>query len=158
MYLYSDHFVDLQAELSSENTKGIKIFLFYVLYFETIEFMKVFLFYFYSSPEDMFIDLRERERERHCVRKKHQSLASYICPSQGLNPPPRCGLWPGIEPATFWCTRPHSNQVSYLARAMKVFLLCLFSTSSPIPTESPFLFQQNIQYYYLVKGILSGYP
>ena len=63
MYLYSDHFVDLQAELSSENTKGIKIFLFYVLYFETIEFMKVFLFYFYSSPEDMFTDLRERERD-----------------------------------------------------------------------------------------------
>ena len=79
--------MDLQAELSSENTKGIKIFLFYVLYFETIEFMKVFLFYFYSSPEDMFIDLRERERETLC--EKETSICCFLYLPQ-----------PGTEPTT----------------------------------------------------------
>ena len=48
------------------------------------------------SPEDMFLMIfREKgregggEKEKHNVRKKHRSFASYKCPDWGLNLQPR---------------------------------------------------------------------
>ena len=43
-----------------------------------------FIYFFKSSPEDIFIDLRERESERE--RERYQSVASHIGPNQGSNP------------------------------------------------------------------------
>ena len=43
------------------------------------------------------------------MRKKHWSVASRTHPDRGLNLQPRYVLWPGIEPATFWCRERHSN-------------------------------------------------
>ena len=52
--------------------------------------------FFKSSPEDMFIDFRERGMERQNknerdinVREKHQSLASYTHLDRESNPQPR---------------------------------------------------------------------
>ena len=60
---------------------------------------------------------RERERERINVKGKHQSVAFQMCLDQGWT----CNLnnvhLPGIEPATLWCMKRHSNQFSHLARA-----------------------------------------
>ena len=52
---------------------------------------------FFFSPENMFVDLRERERERDRQTdrqrdgEKHCSVASHMlmCPNQGLNVQPR---------------------------------------------------------------------
>ena len=60
-----------------------------------------------------------REKERNIdVRAKHWSPPSCTCPDQGPHPQPRyvlCNL-PTIKPATFWCMRQCSNQLSHLAR------------------------------------------
>ena len=43
-------------------------------------------------------------------------------PNWGSNPQPRYVPWPGIEPATFWCKEQCSNQLSYVARALRSLL------------------------------------
>ena len=72
----------------------------------------------------MFIDFREREEGREGEREKHTcdretpSVASYMCPDQGLNPYPRYVPRLGINPAAFWCMGQCSNQLSHLAKAL----------------------------------------
>ena len=61
----------------------------------------------------MFIDFRERKRER--------SVASHMHPDWGLNMQTRCVPWLGIEPATFWYMGQCSNQLSHMARAGKAW-------------------------------------
>lgn len=45
-------------------------------------------------------------------------ITSHMHPNLGSNLQPRLLPLPGIESTTFWCTRQHSNQMSYPARAM----------------------------------------
>ena len=81
--------------------------------------MNIFFFFFIlkSSLEDMFLDF---ERERNIdMREKYWSVASCMHPNRGLNLQPRYVPWPGIEPATFWCMWPCSNQPNHLARARR---------------------------------------
>ena len=77
---------------------------------------------FYPHPRICSTDFREwwRERERKKntdVRDKHRSIASSTHPDRGLNPQPRHMPWPGITPATFWCTGQHCNKLSHPVRA-----------------------------------------
>ena len=60
----------------------------------TLLFLHLLTFF---TPEDMFIDFKERgrewegrenERKRHRC-EKHQSVASRMCPDRGSNPQPR---------------------------------------------------------------------
>ena len=65
-------------------------------------------FFFKSLPEDMFIDFKERGREREKegnidVKEKHQFVASHRCLNQGSNQQPRHVPLPRIEPTTFRC-------------------------------------------------------
>ena len=73
--------------------------------------------FFPSSPEDMFIDLREREGNIN-VREKYQLVASHMCPDQGSNPQPRYMPDQGLNPRPFWYTGQHSYQLSHPARAL----------------------------------------
>ena len=52
---------------------------------------------------DILLDFRKRvEREREInVKKKHQSVASYIDSNWVSNPQPRYMLWAQIKPTTF---------------------------------------------------------
>ena len=78
-------------------------------------------FFFLSSPEDIFLLLWERKREREegrerdiDVRREKQKLgASCICPDWGSNLQPRHGPWQGLNPPpvnvwddtpTYWTT------------------------------------------------------
>ena len=60
---------------------------------------------------------RERKKKNTDVRDKHRSVASSTHPDRGLNPQPRHMPWPGITPATFWCTGQHCNKLSHPVRA-----------------------------------------
>ena len=71
----------------------------------------------------MFTDLRET-----LMWEKHQLVASHTHPDWGLNPQPRYVPWPGIKPATFWCTGRHSNQPCHPARANLTFKWPKWST------------------------------
>ena len=79
-----------------------------------------------SSPKDMFIDFRERKKER----EKHWLFFSCICPDWGSNLPPRVVFCPGIEPTSFWCMGWCSNQLSLSARALSLLLSELSMTES----------------------------
>ena len=74
---------------------------------------------------------RERERERNIdVREKHWSVASHMGPNRGLNPQLSVAqTWLGIKPATFWCTRWRSNQLSHLAKAVFFFVMYIMECS-----------------------------
>ena len=80
------------------------------------------------SPKDMLINFREREEGRERNREKHQCEREALMgcllyvPLLGLNLQPRNVPWPGTEPAAFWWMGQCSNQMSYLARAILVFL------------------------------------
>ena len=60
---------------------------------------------------------RERKKKNTDVRDKHRSVASSTHPDRGLNPQPRHMPWPGITPATFWCTGQHCNKLGHPVRA-----------------------------------------
>ena len=78
--------------------------------------------YFSSLHRTIFIAFRERrekERERERERKsnihmrdKHQSVAFWYTPQQGVELATRFVLWLGIEPATLWSMGWCSNQLS----------------------------------------------
>ena len=55
---------------------------------------------------------QEREREK-CWCEKQWWVASRMHADWGSNP--QHVAWPGIEPATVWCTGQYSNQLSHLA-------------------------------------------
>ena len=50
------------------------------------------------------------------MREKHLSAVSCLSPNQGWNLQPRHVPWPGIQPATFQCTRWWPNQLSQPTR------------------------------------------
>ena len=73
---------------------------------------------------------RERERRKNSdVREKPGFIASCIYPDQGLNPKPRYVPWPGIKPATFWCTGEHYKQLSLRGDVREVFKALLHTYS-----------------------------
>ena len=85
--------------------------------------------YFYlSSPEDMFIDLkrgegREKRRDRNInVREKHQSVASCTHLGEGLNLQPQHILWLGIEPVILQLQDDAPTRRATLARARTIFI------------------------------------
>ena len=82
--------------------------------------------YLKSLPKDIFIDFRERKKERE--REKHwcERETSIDC----FPYTPRLG----IKPATFWCTGWRPNQLSHLARARSSSL-----RGSPLHMVSPIL-------------------
>ena len=75
----------------------------------------------------MFIDLRERNRERERDRcERETSIYCFLyAPThldQGVNLQPRHIPWLGIKPATFWCTTGCSNQLRHVARAKAILM------------------------------------
>ena len=76
------------------------------------------LFYFLK----MFIDERERERERNI-----DQLTPINAPTRESNLQPRYVPWPGIKPPDFWCLGRLSNQLSHQARALYVFYMSVNS-------------------------------
>ena len=86
------------------------------------------LFFFLTSPKDIFIDFRERDRwggrernweRRERERERDRPIDLHMCPNWRLNPQLRYVYWPGIEPTPFWCIGWYSNQLSHLARTMQ---------------------------------------
>ena len=79
-------------------------------------FSSFFKCIFLSSLEHMFIDLREwkgRGEKYRWERNTDQLLPTRaLTEDQTCNLGPRHVPWPGIEPATFWCTSWCSNSLS----------------------------------------------
>ena len=69
-----------------------------------------------------------RERETLMWERNINHLPLVMCSSQGSNPQSRYVPWPGIKPATFWCTGRHSNQPCHPARANLTFKWPKWST------------------------------
>ena len=71
-----------------------------------------------SSPEDMFLNWFWREGKR----ERETSMWEIRAPQPRWNLQPRCVLWSGVKPTTFWFMGRHSNQLSHPARA-QIFTL-----------------------------------
>ena len=93
---------------------------------------------FFSSPEDIFINFRERrgaggrktETERQRERNMDGLVASHTCPYRESNPQVRHVPQLGIKPTTLWCTGQRSNQLRHLARSA---LPCIYVQSCDSP-------------------------
>ena len=87
-----------------------------------VSYFIIYLFIFTLGYVYWFQREREEEkRKREREREKHLLVISLRCLDQRLNPQPRYVPWLGIEPATFWCTGWHPNQLSHQARAISYF-------------------------------------
>lgn len=76
------------------------------------------LTFFWSSPEDVFVDRGAvkggGERERHGYERK--TSIGFLLYCQGTNLQSRYVPWMGTDPTTFWCPGQCSNQLSHLPR------------------------------------------
>ena len=74
-----------------------------------------------SSPKDIFSFLLERKGWGERYERESDELPSWKHPDWGLNLQRGCVSWPGIKPATFQSTGPHSNPLTNTSQGCKPY-------------------------------------